>query len=225
MAKNTKSKTNENTTDAQRENLIREMLMHIPFDGWGDAARNAAANSIGMSDDTARGLIPDAAAAIDAFSALADRDMVKSLDKIEPRPQKVSEIIREAILCRLANAAPYREASRQALMYLARPQHAPLATRTLYRTVDRMWRLTSDRSVDFSFYTKRATLAGVYSATLLYWVMNPDADDKKVAGFLDQRLKEIAIIPKVIQPAQKVANVGFKVMSKMISRMPMPRSG
>ena len=40
----------------------------------------------------------------------------------------------------------------------------PLALKLLYRTVDAMWYAAGDTSTDFNFYTKRATLAGVYSA-------------------------------------------------------------
>jgi len=87
--------------------------------------------------------------------------------------------------------------------------------------VDRIWRLTGDRSVDFSFYTKRATLAGVYSATLLYWVANANADRAKAEDFLDQRLREVAMIPKVTAPAKKAAQMGLKMAGKILGRMPM----
>ena len=37
------------------------------------------------------------------------------------------------------------------------------------RTVDAIWHAAGDRSADFSWYTKRAILAAVYTATVLYW--------------------------------------------------------
>ncbi len=45
---------------------------------------------------------------------------------------------------------------RRALAVLALPQHAPLALRLLYETVDGIWYAAGDSATDFSFYTKRA---------------------------------------------------------------------
>jgi ubiquinone biosynthesis protein COQ9 len=205
--------------------LIAAMLAHVPFDGWGDAARIAAAEDLGLTSEDAMGLIPDDATAIDLFTDYADLEMVRSLDAMDPRPEKVSGIVKAAILLRLENAEPHREAVSQALKILARPQHATLAAKTLYRTVDRIWRLTGDRATDFSFYTKRASLAGVYSATLLYWTVNSSADRAKTEAFLDQRLKELAFIPKVTKPAKRVAERGLKMAGKIMGRMPLRRTG
>lgn len=208
--------------DITKDELVRAMLIHVPFDGWSDSSIIAAASECGISDDDARVLLPGGAIdAIDHFTDLADRDMAVALDKLDPRPTGITSIIRESILCRLDGATPHREAVASALRILARPQHAPLAARTLYRTVDRIWRLTGDGAVDFSFYTKRATLAGVYSATLLYWVANPSADRQRIEAFLDQRLREVAFIPKITAPAQKVATMGLKMAGRILGRMPM----
>jgi len=208
--------------EINKDDLVRGMLIHVPFDGWSDASIIAAARECGISDDEARLLLPGGAIdAIDHFTDLADRDMAVALDKLESRPMGITSIIREAILCRLDGAAPHREAVASALRVLARPQHAPLAARTLYRTVDRIWRLTGDGAVDFSFYTKRATLAGVYSATLLYWVANPSADRQWIEAFLDQRLREVALIPKISAPAQKAAAMGIKMAGRILGRMPL----
>ena len=218
-----KNDTNDNPS--RQHALIEAMLVHVPFDGWGHAARDAGADDIGMSADEAASLIPDEATAIDLFTDHADLEMARSLDAMDPRPEKISAIIRASILVRLQNAEPHREAVSQALKILARPNHAALATKTLYRTVDRMWRLTGDRATDFSFYTKRASLAGIYSATLLYWTVNSTADRAKTEAFLDQRLSELAMIPKVTAPAKKAAEMGLKMVGKMMGRMPMRRHG
>ena len=219
MAK-TDHKSGQTQSDL-RESLVTAMLVHVPFDGWSDASLRAAAEDFGLSYDQAKTVLPSDAAAVDAFTDLADLQMARSLDSLDPRPEKISAIIREAILCRLDNAEAHRDAVSQGLKLLAKPQHAQVAASTLYRTVDRIWRLTGDRSVDFSFYTKRATLAGVYSATLLYWVANANADRTKIESFLDQRLREVAMIPKVTAPAKKAAQMGLKMAGKILGRMPM----
>jgi ubiquinone biosynthesis protein COQ9 len=60
--------------------------------------------------------------------------------------------------------------------------------------VDAVWHAAGDRSADFSWYTKRAILAAVYGATLLYWLRDSSDDDAATLGFLDRRLAGVGRI-------------------------------
>ncbi len=75
--------------------------------------------------------------------------------------------------------------------------NAPVGARTAFRTVDTIWRAIGDRSADFSWYTKRASLGAVYGATLLYWLNDDSEDDARTAEFLDRRIEALMLIPKV----------------------------
>jgi ubiquinone biosynthesis protein COQ9 len=75
---------------------------------------------------------------------------------------------------------------------LALPQHAPLALRLLYETVDGIWYAAGDNATDFSFYTKRITLAGIYAATLLYWLDDRSEGFAETRAFLERRLADAA---------------------------------
>ena len=70
--------------------------------------------------------------------------------------------------------------------------HAPLAMRLLYETVDGIWYAAGDSATDFSFYSKRATLAGIYAATLLYWLGDRSPGFSDTRAFLDRRLAGVA---------------------------------
>jgi ubiquinone biosynthesis protein COQ9 len=54
-----------------------------------------------------------------------------------------------------------------------------------------------DTSDDVNWYTKRATLSGVYSATVLYWLGDNSADHEKTWEFLDRRIEDVMRIEKV----------------------------
>ena len=82
-----------------------------------------------------------------------------------------------------------RSAARSPLLSL--PRHARLAARCTARTVDAIWHAAGDTSADFTWYTKRALLGVVYSATLLYWLRDTSDDDAATLGFLDRRLAGI----------------------------------
>jgi ubiquinone biosynthesis protein COQ9 len=59
-----------------------------------------------------------------------------------------------------------------------------------------MWYAAGDQSTDFSFYTKRATLAGVYGATLLFWLDDRSDDAVETWAFLDRRIAGVMQIPQ-----------------------------
>ena len=71
------------------------------------------------------------------------------------------------------------------------PLNAALGLKLLYRTVDAMWYAAGDTSTDFNFYTKRATLAGVYSSTLLYWLNDRSPGSEATWSFLDRRIDDV----------------------------------
>ena len=74
-----------------------------------------------------------------------------------------------------------------------------------------MWRTAGDTSTDYNFYTKRATLSAVYSATLLAFLADNSADMAKTEAFLDRRLADIARIPKLAKPAKGMADMAGRM--------------
>jgi len=183
--------------ETQRDALIEAILPDVPFDGWSRAALRAAARRIGMPGDEAMVLFPDGTVSLVAgFSRWADDRMLERLETLRLEPLRVPDRIALAIAVRLEIIEPWREPVRRAVSVLAQPQHAPLALRLLYQTVDGIWYAAGDRATDFSFYTKRVTLAAIYAVTLLYWLEDSSPNFNDTRGFLDRRLAEVALIGK-----------------------------
>jgi ubiquinone biosynthesis protein COQ9 len=181
--------------ESQRDALIEAMLPDVPFDGWSRAALRAAARRVGMSTAEAVALFPGSPSDFVAcFSRWADRRMLERLEALPLDPLRVPERIALAVNIRLEIVEPWREAVRRGLAVLALPQNAPLALRLLYETVDGIWYAAGDTATDFSFYTKRATLAGIYAATLLYWLEDHSPGAADTRAFLDRRLADAARI-------------------------------
>jgi ubiquinone biosynthesis protein COQ9 len=179
--------------ESQRDALIEAMLPDVPFDGWSRAALRAGARRIGMPAGEALAYFDNGPAEFVAcFSHWADRRMLDRLEAAQLDHLRVGERVALAVNTRLEIVEPWREAVRRALAALALPQHAPLALRLLYETVDGIWYAAGDSATDFSFYTKRATLVGVYAATLLYWLEDRSAGFADTRAFLDRRLAEVA---------------------------------
>jgi ubiquinone biosynthesis protein COQ9 len=178
--------------ERDRDRLIEAMLPDVAFDGWSHAALRVASRQIGVPAAEVEALFPRGAPDLVAgFSRWADRRM---LDRIEAAPigeASVSARIKRAVSLRFEVVQPWREAVRRALSVLAMPPHALLGLRLVYETVDAIWYAAGDRATDFSFYTKRGTLAGIYTAALLYWLEDRSEDATETQAFLDRRLSEL----------------------------------
>jgi len=186
--------------ESQRDTLIEAMLPDVPFDGWSRAALRGAARRIGVPAAEALALFPNAPTDFVAcFSRWTDLRMLDRLETLPLDKLRVLERIALAINTRIEIVEPWREAVRRALAVLALPQHAPLAFRLLYETVNGIWYAAGDSATDFSFYTKRATLAGIYGATLLYWLEDSSPDFADTRAFLDRRLAAVAVIGRARQ--------------------------
>lgn len=181
-----------------KDRLLLAVLPHVPFDGWSIAALRAGARSLGLSEAEAIALFPrDGAAMVEWFSRWADREMLARVAGAEFEPLKVRERVAAAVRARLAVLEPHREAARRGLAVLALPQNALLGMRLLYETVDAIWYAAGDTATDYNFYTKRALLAGVYGATMLYWLDDRSPGSLDTHAFLERRLADVMSLPKV----------------------------
>jgi ubiquinone biosynthesis protein COQ9 len=185
---------------AERDAALQAMLPHVPFDGWTTRALRMGLAQIGESPEDAPLLFPGGAPdMIEAFCDWADRRMEAAAGAVLNPDMRLSSRVRTVIALRLAQNRPYREAVRRAVALLALPRHARLAAACMARTIDAMWHTAGDESADFSWYTKRAILSAIYSATLLYWLRDAGEDDSATLAFLDRRLAGHASLQRWMQ--------------------------
>jgi ubiquinone biosynthesis protein COQ9 len=183
---------------ALKTHIVLAMLPDVPFEGWSRGALRKAAAKLGHDEAELGSLFPGGARdAVACFSAWADHETEKALAKKKMDTLKVRERIALGVKTRLDILAPHREAVRRLLAFLALPANLPLAARLLYRTTDAIWFAAGDRATDFSFYTKRGLLAGVYASTTLYWLEDKSKDFEATSRFLDRRINEVMQIPKI----------------------------
>jgi ubiquinone biosynthesis protein COQ9 len=176
----------------ERERLITAILPEVAFDGWSVHALRDAARRINLSADQAVALFPHGAAdMIGAFSRWADLQMLERLEQTPVQPERVSRRVAAALELRFEVLLPWREAVRRGLGILALPHNAPLGSRLLYDTADAIWHGVGDRSTDFSFYTKRATLAGICAGATLYWLDDRSPEFGDTQAFIDRRLADL----------------------------------
>ena len=181
-----------------RGRILAAALAHVPFDGWSEAALRHGARDAGIDRVTlARAFPRGAGEALAQWSADGDAAMAVAIETARAGGGGTTARIRAALGARIDWLAPQGEALRRALAYLALPGHGALAARLLARTVDEIWWQAGDRSSDFSWYTKRATLAAVWSATLLVLAGDRSEGRAVTRAFLARRLADVGRIPKL----------------------------
>ena len=182
----------------ERDAAIDALLPLVPFEGWTVAALRHGLRDAGLDAEDADLLFPGGTLdLIEAHSDLADRRMAATADNPEFAAQRLPAKVRGLIAVRLEQSQGDRDAIRRGLGILALPRNTMLAAAMVSRTVDTIWYAAGDRSADFSWYTKRAILIGVYSATLLFWLRDESDDHEATLAFLDRRLAGVARIGKM----------------------------
>lgn len=173
-----------------QDTLLDATQMHVPFDGWSDAALKAACEDTGIPLETARGIFPRGAVDMAfAYHKRGDRQMVDALQAMDLSMLKFREKVTAAVRKRLEVAD--KECVRRGMSLFALPQHAADGSKALWETASLIWDTLGDTSRDVNWYTKRATLSAVYSSTVLYWLGDETEGNEATWAFLDRRIENV----------------------------------
>lgn len=191
------------TLDELAVALAPDIAASAIFDGWNETAMLAAAEMAGVDPDIAKLAFPAdapggrAMAMVEAWITSVDQAMEAEWPQDRLATLKIRERIRVLVASRLDAVEHIDEAVRRALSVMAQPQNAPRALKLGWRSADIMWRLAGDTATDYNHYTKRAILAGIYSATLAVFV-NDDSEGKADSyAFLDRRIDGVMRFEKI----------------------------
>lgn len=210
------------TNDITPALFVEAMLRHVPFDGWSEVAMKTTSEELGLSASDVESLFPKGVISTvtigsdDVDAKMEAEFMSRFAGRFDEMPVHIK--IRELLLIRFEILQPHKEAVRKMISFVAKRPQAELGSRLLYTTLDRIWRAAGDRSTDYNFYTKRATLAAVYGSTLLAFLDDETSNMEKTRAFLDRRLQDVAKIPKATKPLRTVALMVGSVASQIFSR-------
>lgn len=190
----------------ERDSAIRAALPEVARLGWTRAALAAGLAAQGRDPLEQDWLFPRGPVeAIEAWCDLADRDMAAAVAGVDMAALKIPARIRLLVLTRLEQAEPWREAVRLALAHQALPWNVVSGLRSVARTADAIWAAAGDTSNDVSWYTRRATLAGIYGATLAFWLQDQTPGFPATRGFLDRRLHDLRRLQRPRRAAKRAA--------------------
>ena len=184
------------------KNLKLKILLsakkNVIFDGWCNNLLDKIAKDTKISVDDIYSIFPKGYRDIlEYYLNEQDKNMILSISKNKLKRLKTKEKIYLIILTRLEQNKKEKDLIKRTIRTLALPKNQLLAHASLYRTVDNIWYISKDKSVDFNFYTKRLILSGMYISTLVYWLNDNSKDHNKTKIFLKKRIDTTKNISKI----------------------------
>lgn len=228
----TNAKTTANPSDmgldAEKQAILQAALLHVAFDGWSETTFRAAIADSDVADGLARALYPRGGLDLAlAFHRAGDLAMSERLADADLATRRYSDRVAFAVRTRL-ELVEDKELVRRGTTLFALPQNAAEGAKAIWGTADAIWKALGDTSTDFNWYSKRATLSGVYGATVLFWLGDDSPNHSATWDFLDRRIADVMQIEKLKaglrnNPVAKFLKTGpFSGAINAMSKFKMP---
>lgn len=214
-----------------KDELLQAALQHVPFDGWSTETFEAAIRDANVERAVAQSVCPRGAVDLALlYHKRGDEEMLAKLAQADLEGMKFRDRIAAAVRFRL-EAVEDKESVRRGTALFALPMYAADGAKAIWGTADAVWDALGDTSEDVNWYTKRATLSGVYSATVLYWLGDTSEDHADTWAFLDRRIENVMQIEKLKAQVNespilsKIMTGPAWLMSHVKAPQRMPQSG
>lgn len=187
----------DNGLNQAKQAILQAALPHVPFDGWTDMTFRAAVADSGVADGLARALFPRGGLDLAlAYHHGGDDAMTARLAVADLATLRYSDRVAFAVRSRLELVTD-KELVRRGTTLFTLPQNAAEGARAIWGTADAIWKSLGDTSTDFNWYTKRATLSGVYGSTVLFWLGDDSPSHAATWDFLDRRIGDVMQFEKL----------------------------
>ena len=174
--------------------ILEDAKKYVVKDGWSkNLLKKLLSNNVKSSDLTyyfPNGYIDLLELSLDELN----KSLEKKINKTNIINFPISKRIKKILLLRLEILNEEKRYFKKTFNHLVLPQNAKIMKKNLYKSVDNMWYLAGDNSTDFSFYTKRLTLAAIYTSALFIFFSK---DIEHATINIDKNLKRISNIPKL----------------------------
>lgn len=178
--------------------ILSNALKHVPMHGFTPEALTLGSKDAGYLDISTN-LFPKGAYDLVLYHLVTQRLALKHRIHF-PENIGVGRKVRSLILERLRANADAQVVHRwqEALGLMSLAENIPPSLRELALLSDEIWFLARDTSVDASWYTKRASLGGVYAAAEVFQTTDQSTEFRDTEEFLDRRLEEVRTVGSAV---------------------------
>ncbi|KAL8821713.1 MAG: hypothetical protein Q9223_000287 [Gallowayella weberi] len=200
--------------------ILTAAIKHVPTYGFTATALSSGVRDAGFPDVSAN-LFPNGVFSLVRYHLVTERLALKKNAPTDPSKElsNVLDRVRNLTLQRLHASKPIIHRWQEALAILAMPQHLAESFRELTLLSDELLFLAGDKSVDTSWYTKRAGLSAIYASTELFMTQDKSPSFKETEEFLDRRLEAAQGLQTFVGGAAQWASVqGMGMISALRSK-------
>lgn len=177
--------------------ILSKALLHVPTTGFTRTSLTTGLREAGYPEISLN-LFPKGAFELVRYHLVTQRTNLNERVQFLENDSKmgVGAKVRSLVLARLRGNAEAGVVGRwqEALALMSLAENIPASLKELSLLSDEIWFLAGDVSVDSSWYTKRASLAGVYAATEVFQSTDQSTDFRDTEEFLDRRLEELRTV-------------------------------
>ncbi|GMF19173.1 unnamed protein product [Phytophthora lilii] len=229
----------EATIDPEQR-ILAKAMEHVTVHGcvvfrrllkrWTIEALAAGATDLGYPS-VAHGMFPRGAVELveyfmDSCLAKLRETLIKNTDKLQA--MTVAERLKFGVRTRLEMLEPVMATWPQGMAAGALPQNAPSTAKRLAKLSDEIWYFAGDKSTDFSWYTKRAILTGIYASTELFMLNDKSPNFQDTWAFLDRRVDEtiqLGELPQNLNDVAGMASIGLQSVFSAVTSLAGPLAG
>lgn len=174
--------------------ILSNAITYVPTHGFTQEALTLGAKDAGYLE-VSTNLFPKGPFDLVMYHLITQRLGLKDRIQFPNEKMGIGRKVRSLVLERLrANVdTGILPRWREALGLMSLAENMPPSLRELRDLSDEIWYLAGDTSVDASWYTKRASLAGIYAATEVYQTTDHSTDFRDTEQFLDRRLEDLRV--------------------------------
>ena len=172
----------EKLIELTKIDILENILKEVSFIGWNDQAIKNFSLKNAKTPDYYLIYFPNGIEeVIDYFINKQINDFIEEFDKSLLEGKK----IREKIACIL------KEIIKRTIDYYFYPTNLKIGLGNLWNISNYIWHLAGDRSLDFSYYTKRVILTKIILSIFLFWVSDYSIDNNQTYEFIDRQIDKV----------------------------------
>eukprot|EP00347_Sterkiella_histriomuscorum_P022999 403336342 len=216
---NNQGKSTSDDSEQLRDRLLKMSLVHAKSLGFNDSSIVAACRDLGYSPITAGVLKRGPMDLIDYTMELWFQQMKAELQITNMHEMNVRQRVHKGIKTRLQYVVPYLEKWPQGMYLGIAPQNWQTTALHIHKISDEIWYQAGDRAVDFSWYTKRGLLSGLYVSTELFLIGDKSKNQEATWEFLDRRLDDVVQAGASISMSRNLVNavsIGLNSLTQII---------
>ncbi|KAI9285405.1 COQ9-domain-containing protein [Umbelopsis sp. AD052] len=204
-----------------QKKLMEATLPFVATHGWTTESISLGAQTLGYPS-IAHGIFPNGPA--DLIELFLEDSRLKLESEMERKKAagelenlRATDIVRLAVITRLEMTRPYIKRWPEALSVMAHPTNSVMSFTQLGKLVDDIWFYAGDKSPDMNWYTKRASLAAVYTSTELYMTQDVSPNSVDTLGFLQRRLEQAEFVGSGMKQLGTMLDFGARSFVGMVA--------